>query len=285
MMKTEINNGVQQPMMSSREIATLTGKDIGKVHRDIRAIVPALYSVDSGDDVKSYSWGTSKSEMNAFLAHHNIQGVTAIFDDRGYVYEFLLDRRHTEILVSGYDIKRRAAIIDRWHALESGEAQPRISAHQTPQVVSTQPDMLSLARVVAEATASATMKAVMEVMGDNLITSAPEKTTPLHVDHVDQASQEETNEPEYVPVHKVSWASGLSDGTCRRLVTFSDLPNCYIDGIRGLCVHRAFFMAAVEVLIKESTPPAKSRKRWQHPEFGGFELRKDPAEIFGEGEA
>jgi hypothetical protein len=40
-------------------------------------------------------------------------------------------------------------------------------------------------------------------------------------------------------------------------------------------------MAAVEVLIKESTPPTKGRKRWQHPEFGGFELRKDPAEIFG----
>jgi hypothetical protein len=44
-------------------------------------------------------------------------------------------------------------------------------------------------------------------------------------------------------------------------------------------VHREFFMAAVEVLIKESSP-AKGRKRWHHPEFGGFELRKDPAEIF-----
>ena len=280
MMKTEINNGVQQSMMSSREIATLTGKDIGKVHRDIRAMVPALYSVDSGDDLKSYSWGTSKAEMNAFLAHHNIQGVTAIFDNRGYVYEFLLDRRHTEILVSGYDIKRRAAIIDRWHALESGEAQPRISAQQTPQVVSVQPDMLSLARVVAEATASATMKAVIEVAGNNLVAAAPAKSAPLHVA---QAMPEEAKEPEYVPVHKVSWATGLSDPTCRRLITFSDLPNCHIDGVRGLCAHREFFMAAVEVLIKESTPPAKGRKRWHHPEFGGFELRKDPKEIFSEG--
>jgi hypothetical protein len=33
-------------------------------------------------------------------------------------------------------------------------------------------------------------------------------------------------------------------------------------------------MAAVEVLIKESTPPTKGRKRWQHPEFGGFELAR-----------
>jgi hypothetical protein len=39
-------------------------------------------------------------------------------------------------------------------------------------------------------------------------------------------------------------------------------------------VHREFFMAAVEVLIKESTPPTKGRKRWQHPEFGGFELAR-----------
>lgn len=278
-LKTEVTNAGQQPMMSSREIAELTGKDIGKVHRDIRAMVPALYSVDGGDDVKSYAWGTSKSEMNAFLVHYNIQGVVANYDERGYVYEFLLDRRHTEILVSGYDIKRRASIIDRWHALESGEAQPRIVAHPAPQTISLPPDILSLARVVAEATASATMKAVMEVAGNNLIAATLSEPAPIHVD---QSARKETKEPEYVPVHKVSWSTGLSDPTCRRLVTFSDLPNCHIDGIRGLCVHREFFMAAAEVLIKESTPPAKGRKRWQHPEFGGFELRKDPAEIFGE---
>ncbi|WP_406706555.1 transcriptional regulator, partial [Sodalis sp.] len=34
-------------------------------------------------------------------------------------YEFLLDRRHTEILITGYDVKRRAAVIDRWFVLES----------------------------------------------------------------------------------------------------------------------------------------------------------------------
>ncbi|GEM_PF-1982574 len=168
--------------------------------------------------------------------------------------------------------------------------------HQSAQETSTYPDMLSLARVVAEATASATMKAVMEtansavvlpcrvgnparedlfedVFGDTFKTTHAKKEQP------------ETKEPEYVPVHKVSWAAGMSDATCRRLVTFYDLPNCRIDGVRGLCVHRELFMAAVGVLIKESTPPAKGRKRWQHPGFGGFELRKDPAEIFGEEKA
>ncbi|MEY0486396.1 hypothetical protein AB7459_14720 [Providencia rettgeri] len=116
-----------QPMMSSREIAELTGKRIGTVHRDIRAMVPALYAVDNGIDTKSYCWGTSKEEMISFLLHHNIQGVMVNFDDRGYVYEFLLDRRHTEILISGYDVVRRAAIIDRWHALETGQAKPAVT--------------------------------------------------------------------------------------------------------------------------------------------------------------
>ncbi|HHT4682567.1 TPA: BRO-N domain-containing protein [Klebsiella michiganensis] len=163
---------------------------------------------------------------------------------------------------------------------------------QPTQGTSTYPDMLSLASVVAEATASATMKAVIETTNSAVV-------LPRRLEIADREDifedvfgdtfknyackkeQPKAEEPEYVPVHKVSWATGLSDPTCRRLVTFSDLPNCHIDGIRGLCVHREFFMAAVEVLIKESTPPAKGRKRWHHPEFGGFELRKDPNEILG----
>ncbi|MBG6242823.1 MAG: transcriptional regulator, partial [Candidatus Symbiopectobacterium sp. Dall1.0] len=108
-----------EPMMSSREIAELVGKDVGNVHRDIRAMVPALYAVQQGEDVKSYKWDTTKEKMMLFLNHHNIQGVKPIFDERGYVYEFLLDRRHTEILITGYDVQRRAAVIDRWFVLES----------------------------------------------------------------------------------------------------------------------------------------------------------------------
>lgn len=114
-----------QPMMSSREIAELTGKDVKNVHRDIRAMVPAIYAHDNGEDIRSYKWDTDKDEMVSFLSHHNIQGVTPIFDNRGYVSEFLLDRRHTEILITGYDVKRRAAVIDRWFALESGAAKPQ----------------------------------------------------------------------------------------------------------------------------------------------------------------
>ncbi|PHM60633.1 hypothetical protein Xsto_03790 [Xenorhabdus stockiae] len=56
----------------------------------------------------------------SFLNHHNIQGIMPIFDERGYVYEFLLDRRHTEILITGYDVVRHAAVIDRLIAFFAG---------------------------------------------------------------------------------------------------------------------------------------------------------------------
>ncbi|MDH2397569.1 phage antirepressor KilAC domain-containing protein [Providencia rettgeri] len=132
--KSSIGNNVMNTLtttnqvvtMSSREISKLTGKKVSAVHSDIRAMVPALYASDNGEKIRSYAWGTTKNEMISFLNHNEIQGITINFDDRGYVYEFLLDRRHTEILVTGYDIKRRAAVIDRWYDLETGKAKPSI---------------------------------------------------------------------------------------------------------------------------------------------------------------
>lgn len=282
-LKAEVTNAGQQPMMSSREIAELTGKSKSDIHVDIWNMLKQLYGIEK-DDGNFHHIKNQKVVV--------IGGVVTTFDNRGYVSEFFLDRRHTEFLITGYDVVRRASVIDRWFSLESGESQPRIAAQSAQPDLRIYPDFAALTRTVAEATAAGVMKSILENTGIQAVVhiSATVSTPSVaphagHVGHVAQTAQEETKEPEYVPVHKVSWATGLSDGTCRRLVTFSDLPNCYIDGIRGLCVHREFFMAAVEVLIKESTPPAKGRKRWHHPEFGGFELRKDPAEIFGEGEA
>ncbi|ECY1035020.1 transcriptional regulator [Salmonella enterica] len=113
-----------QPKMSSREIAELTGKNKSDVHVDIWNILKQLYSIEKDD--------------GNFHHHKNQQvmvmtGVIICFDNRGYVSEFLLDRRHTEILITGYDIKRRAAVIDRWFALESGTARPQ---HAVPQTLS-----------------------------------------------------------------------------------------------------------------------------------------------------
>jgi len=156
---------------------------------------------------------------------------------------------------------------------------PCANPHQ--QEISMNHDILSLARAVAEATASATMKAVMEVSGTNLIAAAPapqtEKPTPIC-----SGAEFVNTDSEFTPVHKVSWETGLSDPSCRRLVQFANLPTRQLPGVRGLCVHRESFLHAFQVLLEESVRPSGKRKRWQHPEFGGFILRKDPKKIPGE---
>lgn len=107
-------------MMSSKEIANLTSKDHGSVVvRDIWVMVDQLY-------------GIKKDAAN--LQHNKNQSVTVVngldvkVDARGYIYEFQLDRRHTEILITGYDVKRRAAVIDRWFQLEQSARTPELPA-------------------------------------------------------------------------------------------------------------------------------------------------------------
>lgn len=89
-----------QAMMSSREIAELTGKQHKHVMADIRNMLELL-EVQPADFSARYR--DAKGEMRE------------CFD---------LDRYHTEVLVTGYDVKRRAAVIKRWYDLESGTTQP-----------------------------------------------------------------------------------------------------------------------------------------------------------------
>jgi phage regulator Rha-like protein len=105
----------QQAMMSSKEIANLADKRPADVIRDIWVMLESLYNINKD---------------NADLRHHKNQkvtiseGVIACFDNRGYVSEFLLNRRFTEILITGYDVTRRAAVIDRWFSLETQSQKP-----------------------------------------------------------------------------------------------------------------------------------------------------------------
>ena len=105
----------QQAMMSSKEIANLADKRPADVIRDIWVMLESLYNINKD---------------NADLRHHKNQevtiseGVIACFDNRDYVSEFLLNRRYTEILITGYDVTRRAAVIDRWFSLETQSQQP-----------------------------------------------------------------------------------------------------------------------------------------------------------------
>lgn len=83
--------------MSSREIAELTGKLIGNVHRDIVTMLKEL----SQDDSKLNHVRTDR-------------------DGRGYVTAFHLPHRETMILLTGYSVPMRAKVVDRWKGLEAG---------------------------------------------------------------------------------------------------------------------------------------------------------------------
>ncbi|MFB2732565.1 Rha family transcriptional regulator [Shewanella mangrovisoli] len=85
--------------MSSREIAELTGKKHAHICRDIRSMLEQL--------------GTAESKFGSGYFDANNQQRT----------EYLLPRRECEILVTGYDVVRRAAVIDRWLELETKQSQ------------------------------------------------------------------------------------------------------------------------------------------------------------------
>lgn len=85
--------------MSSREIAELTGKDLGHVNRDIRAMLDSL-----GDDPE-------------------LEHVREDKDARGYTVAFHLGRELTYTLLAGYSTQLRRRVIARWQELEAGRAK------------------------------------------------------------------------------------------------------------------------------------------------------------------
>lgn len=109
-----VRQGDGELRMSSLEIAKLTDKRHPDVKRDIEVMSEGLEG-----DVSKFAH-TYKDSQNR---NQNM---------------YLLDRYHTEILITGYDVKRRAAVIKRWFDLESGEATPHYQQEQfqVPQTMS-----------------------------------------------------------------------------------------------------------------------------------------------------
>ncbi|WP_203368806.1 Rha family transcriptional regulator, partial [Cysteiniphilum marinum] len=96
--------------MSSREIAELTGKRHDNILRDIEKMLNELE-----------------------IAHLKFEG--SYIDTTGRALKcYNLPKRESLILVSGYNIKMRAAIIDRWQELEQQTAQGTLPVEPTPTI-------------------------------------------------------------------------------------------------------------------------------------------------------
>jgi phage regulator Rha-like protein len=94
--------------MSSLEIAERTGKRHDHVMRDIKKMLNEL-KIDA-----PHFWGTYKTEQ-------------------GNTYDcYNLPKRESLILVSGYNVTMRAAIIDRWQELEQESAQSTLQIQPNP---------------------------------------------------------------------------------------------------------------------------------------------------------
>ena len=87
--------------MSSIEIAELTGKQHSNVLRDIRNMLLELYVKED-------------SELNP----KEVQGVRFEYLENTMTKEIHLDKRHTLTLITGYSVKLRDAVIQRWQFLE-----------------------------------------------------------------------------------------------------------------------------------------------------------------------
>lgn len=278
-MKTDTNLEIinDVPMMGSRVISNMTGKDHSSVVvRDIKNMLEQL---------GVYPANLQDNENKSFFIKMKI------YNGRDVIDEIFLDQDLSTTLVTGYSVQDRYKIIKRWSDLESGKALPLIAAQPVNQDAAMNNDILSLARVVAEATASATMKAVIDIMGipkhqslpavqpAPVIAAPAQDTFDLQVSH----HESDNSKAEFVPVADLVWACGFSDAACRRLVTFASLPTALTNGERGhLLIHREAFMAAAQTLLDESIPPTGKLKRWQHPDFDGFTLRLKSSETAAE---
>ena len=94
------------PVMSSMDIAALTGKNHADVLRDIRNTLEAA-NIDASKFAGIYKDAYDREKPCYFLP------------------KFELD-----LVVSGYSVPYRAAIIKRWHELEAEKAVPQISRRE-----------------------------------------------------------------------------------------------------------------------------------------------------------
>jgi len=123
--------------MSSREISELTGKFHYDVVRDLINILSQA-EIDASKFAVIYKDSQNRNQT-----------------------EYLLPKRECDLVISGYSVKYRLAIIDRWHELESKQSEQKFNIPQTL------PEALRLAADLADQLAIAAPKvAVYELLAD-----------------------------------------------------------------------------------------------------------------------
>lgn len=102
----------QQPMMSSREIADLTGKKHHHVVRDIEKMLC---------DLGIYYPEMDDYDFKGFSIHRGV------FRGRKVIESIDLDQDLTMTLTMGYKVQLRHKIAKRWRELETGTAKPAVT--------------------------------------------------------------------------------------------------------------------------------------------------------------
>jgi len=154
-----------KPTMSSREIAELTGKLHKNVMADIRTMCDQL-GIDSAEFSAQYRDGSGR--------------ILACFE---------LDRYHTEVLITGYDVKRRAAVIKRWYDLESGKALPVTQQPSIPATTALCELAINVLRPSDSGKVVMLRKAGMALGADTgFLPDYTEDSAPGHVGAMDTAS-------------------------------------------------------------------------------------------------
>lgn len=128
--------------ISSLEIAQLTGKRHDNVLRDIRNMISQLYPQGASSDPRTPQEEYHRGDRTQYkylrddtintLLSFSTQGNQGQMFESTYINEqngqvspcFLLPKRESLILVSGYSVTLRAKIIDRWAELEAAVAAP-----------------------------------------------------------------------------------------------------------------------------------------------------------------
>jgi len=169
--------------MSSQEIADLTHgipdvkpKSISDVHRSVAKILKSL--------------GINSVEIDDAKMHH-VESIEVyhVTDKRGYVERYYLNRRLTEVLITGWSVQIRAKVIDRLHELENSPAQLDLHTVQTmitTSITAAMGQMMAALPAMISSTVQETIKALPSP-DDNTVRRQTSyaycRVHNIHVDH------------------------------------------------------------------------------------------------------